>query len=454
VPVVYPQNAQSMTAGEPQVCTRHIDSLFPVLQTPSGPMLDKTIGGDFATFGDVSETTPWHGMTHHSQYKCIQMVDQANYRNDQGGVATETDQPELAYISLGSLVRGTNSYNWNVNTCQLGPRSASRSASGYTFGNGTIFPVFSCSPSVPVPDAVAWVAMDFENGAQTNPYQSYLEHGDYRRGCINECIDDPPALARCQTCKPSPFGRATAVDGDPRHDQKCDACGGLYRCDGSCAGKNPANYGASCGNCGGTITCTNTCSVATPGTYGTPCGSCGGTITCGGTCSVGTPWNYGASCGCHGGGQVDCSGQCSLADSPLTGSSCDIGCSDERYDCDGSCPGAAAHFDYGQSCGYCGGIIDCSHGCSRNLAGSTYLDSYSHSFLEGLAGSSETRSFGPSQCPSGIRSSCIVNDYSGNVKFLGWASDDPTNCTCLYHVGGSALQTVSWDVTIYYQPCL
>src|SRR5205823_191917 len=162
--------------------------------------------------------------------------------------------------------------------------------------------------------------------------------------------------------------------------------------------------GVSCGQCGGTVQCNGMCSKPEPAGFQTACGHCGGTIQCDGTCSKPDPAGYNTACG-RCGGVVRCDGSCSQPEPP----------------------------GYGTSCGTC-----------NRLPETTY-DWYHHGFRAGLGGVSENRTFGAA-CPSGIRTQCIVERLQGNVYLVGWASDDPRDCRCVYHIGASALSNVEWQV--------
>jgi len=335
----------AVTAGvapaEVTQCVRHIDAQYKWTASFGGAVKlesNNTVGGDYASFGDVS----WGGMTHHSQFKCIQLEDEGKYKE----AAFDNEAfPEILFARSTKLYRHDTKevdeqLPWFLNDCKLGDAVMDSPGSDPR----TAFNTFACSTPTVLPDAgtVTWAAVGFENTNQTTPYASLTDPGTYKRGCRNECAEVPEAtagLASCDRCVPDGFGKASTMKGPANAGSSCGSCGGTVQCDGRCSFPAPASYGQSCGSCGGTVQCDGRCSVATPVDYGQSCGSCGGTVQCDASCSVGTPADLGANCG-------SCSG---------------------KVQCDSSCS-VATPADYGASCG-CGGTVQCGGSCSRPAPG-------------------------------------------------------------------------------------
>lgn len=283
VPVLYPSNVGAggiVTADDAQQCTRHIDPSYhwkSASSASSAVTLTSPVtaaGGDFSEFGDVN----WGGMTHHSQYKCLKVVDRTKYDSYNSGTpASEAKNPTLAvidpqqpgYVSLGDsrLV---------VDECQLSTATAAAAPGGIA---NSAFPGFVCQPSAKVPtvDSVVLGAVVFGNANQSKPYKNYQDTGDYRRGCINECVDsiNGGAFARqlwphgiCNKCElkgsfgkgqiaRKAFGQQPCDDANPAAGGFCDQYGACLACESSCTSGQPGACSAGKYHCDGanTVTC-------------------------------------------------------------------------------------------------------------------------------------------------------------------------------------------------------
>jgi hypothetical protein len=257
VPVTYAKG----TAEYAKRCVRHIDSAYhwqPGEQGPT-PMLKSpnTIGADLAHLGDIG----WHGMTHHSQYKCVQVLSQASYNTYEGRGANAKLNPELVTAAnpLEVLRRPEDgepmqSLPWYVNRCV--PSADSR-ASGESVGEQ--FPKFSCTALAVAPSegATLWAAVGYVNrldssvlAANAIKYESFVQgpQSYYKNGCINECVDSPGyapwfPVNVCHECRVDlPYGeggdRDKARGAAPCDDYHPDASPGLR-----CVGPN------LCGEC-------------------------------------------------------------------------------------------------------------------------------------------------------------------------------------------------------------
>ncbi|HEY5955502.1 MAG TPA: hypothetical protein VIV60_03065 [Polyangiaceae bacterium] len=282
VPVLYPSNVGAggiVTADDAQQCIRHIDPIYrwkAATSASSSVTLTSPVtsaGGDFSEFGDVN----WGGMTHHSQYKCMKVVDRTKYDTYNSGTpASEAKNPTLGvidpqqpgYVRLGdsSLV---------VNECQVSTATAAAAPGGIA---NSAFPGFVCHPTAKLPtvDSVVLGAVVFGNVNQTKPYKSFQDTGDYRRGCINECVDsnNAGAYARqlwphgiCNKCElkgsfgkgqlaRKAFGQQPCDDANPTAGGFCDQSGTCLACDSACSSGQPGSCSAGKYRCDGTtVTC-------------------------------------------------------------------------------------------------------------------------------------------------------------------------------------------------------
>ena len=173
--------AASRNGGDPywRSCTRKVDSLYTT---------DTTVNPSTLDFASLDDTT-WTGMLHHSQFKCIQAVD------DSDPVTTLTDSGKKSQFYKQTVTAITTNSSWDVNSCTLGSGVAPT-------GPNPTTPVISCTvqSTPPVKDEVHWVAMS---------YQDYTTAGGYVRGCINECVASPPAQCHDCTTSSDVYGQAT-----------------------------------------------------------------------------------------------------------------------------------------------------------------------------------------------------------------------------------------------------
>jgi len=339
VSVTYPTSfTTGLDVAEVTQCLRHIDTQFKWSSSfGAAPKLDSpnSKGGDFAVFGDTS----WTGMTHHSQFKCVQLEAADKYAAS--SVDSETS-PEIVFVQDAQIHRRSPQGQdkvvpWYLNDCHP-TTNVSDSPGGEP---RTALNTFVCTnpATAPDPGAVVWAAVGFENGKQTSPYVDFINPGNYKRGCRNECAELPagtPGPNGCPQCRPGKLGRATPVVAAPNAGQSCDRCGGVWQCDGTCGKQEPADLGKPCSQCGGVTQCNGTCSFPDPAGLNQACSSCGGITQCNGTCSAPDPENLGKACGAAG-----CNG---------------------TYQCGGCSTPASA----GAACGHCGGTYACDgSSCSR-----------------------------------------------------------------------------------------
>jgi hypothetical protein len=224
VPVTYPADQDAYSTQ----CARHIDSAYQwQAGTPGSParlLSPNTLGADLAHVGNLG----WAGMTHHSQYKCVEVVTQDKYdAYTQGSAASAALYPEVVVMPSARAVQRKNETGglmpklpWYPNVCTA---SAEPIADN---GASEVFPNISCvaRDDVPPEGTVAWMAVGFENNVGTSiaaaaaaEYTSYLAPGHYKRGCINECIDlpkyaDRPATPTCTQCRVDlPYGEGEII---------------------------------------------------------------------------------------------------------------------------------------------------------------------------------------------------------------------------------------------------
>jgi hypothetical protein len=162
-------------------CTRKIDTAFTGGQ-PTGTM-------DFARY--LPTTSPaWRGMLHHSQFKCVQVVDTPADRSrfPQKFVAAEIDPPgEVRHV---------------VNDCQVA--AASATTGPVIAGTANPWdPVFTCQPAAtgatepkaPAAGTVGWLAIGLER------YSQYITpappRSQYKWGCVDECGEKASSCPFC-----------------------------------------------------------------------------------------------------------------------------------------------------------------------------------------------------------------------------------------------------------------
>ncbi len=169
-------------------CTRFRDAAY-VAATTAGTSLQ---GFDFARLG--ANKDGWPGLNHHSQFKCLRLVDQR-------GVA---DPPNWLTLDLLREPLSTGGYNdlYVPNLCSASGVPAAP-PSGVDAVNPSS-PKISCGP----------VAIDTLTNGQVffgaATYQTYTKD-HYSRGCVNECVE---FAARCPGYEADPFKNTTECVGD------------------------------------------------------------------------------------------------------------------------------------------------------------------------------------------------------------------------------------------------
>jgi hypothetical protein len=144
-------------------CTRVRDTWY----DPANP----PIGMDFASVSgpELPLTDTWHGMNHHSQFKCVEIVDESTYTN----IVNAGQQASQRHLQAPSQFLST-ALNWSVNQC-----AAQAGATAHA-GNPSD-PNISCAPLDDTQVAmlrtptVTWAAARFDDPSQ------------YRRSCLNAC---------------------------------------------------------------------------------------------------------------------------------------------------------------------------------------------------------------------------------------------------------------------------
>ncbi len=225
-------------------CVRMTDSDF----NPTN-----AIGMDFARYNDETYDA---GMYHHSQFKCIQIV--------------ETNDDPVSFpqkLPLSELEAVPRRYVLNV--C---------SAEDETAGpvTGTVNPsdaVLTCAlDTTPALDEVGFVSV------------KYIDYDDsttfYERGCVNGCIDDPPTCPTRSDCVPSDldYGRPECVCHGGWTGTDCDVCPPYWDESGGCMACLP-NYDIStgCTTCIPSWDISTGCTTCLPNwDIGTSCTTCEG----------------------------------------------------------------------------------------------------------------------------------------------------------------------------------
>jgi hypothetical protein len=165
---------------------------------PSFSASKPAIGLDFVRFSpngadprprDYGYSTPpgpvttWFGMTHHSQFKCLTIVD----KGDPDLALPEEHPQKLTVAGLTEIDPNTTApfLRYTVNTCYAQPGS-----SNPDFGIANpADPNILCTPSTTVTaGTVAWAAVR---------YRPFYVDSDYKRGCVNDCAT---TKAHCGLC--------------------------------------------------------------------------------------------------------------------------------------------------------------------------------------------------------------------------------------------------------------
>jgi hypothetical protein len=147
-------------------------------------------------------------MTHHSQFKCVEVLSAQEYGNgttynsveDPEIVFEHTDPPSLARRIPSSSGAGTldgcpdariptgaEAFAWTPNDCQY---TANFRRAGIDALNPR-HPRFSCGP-IELSDlqpGVRLVAVGYQNAACERSDAVTVTSGDYIRGCVNECAE-------------------------------------------------------------------------------------------------------------------------------------------------------------------------------------------------------------------------------------------------------------------------
>jgi hypothetical protein len=156
-----------------QDCPRARDGWYDELFPP--------IGMDFAS---VSGPDPvFKGMNHHSQFKCVQVLDETAYadlkKQQPQQVPDSPDQKSLnpQFQTLGTLAELESGIGWQPDACV----ATNKSAVAPDQAPNPYDPVIECKP---VPDAkssdVLWAAVRIQTDATK-----------YRRGCVVQCPGQP-----------------------------------------------------------------------------------------------------------------------------------------------------------------------------------------------------------------------------------------------------------------------
>jgi hypothetical protein len=160
-------------------CERRRDSFY----SPSSP----PITHDFASLdGPDLVGSPWNGMRHHSQFKCMELV-----------LPQERDSESLHKQSVASLA--TPEFPWTLNRCGL-VDSTPPSTDGTPNPSS---PVVHCETELPenvLLGSVVWAETGFREYSDPPP----PDLGGYLRGCVDRCAEAPEP--ECYECAPTAFG--------------------------------------------------------------------------------------------------------------------------------------------------------------------------------------------------------------------------------------------------------
>ncbi|MBW2263056.1 MAG: hypothetical protein JRG91_13845 [Deltaproteobacteria bacterium] len=170
-----------------------------VRKTDSDFVPTNAIGTDFARYNGGTLDAE---MLHHSQFKCIQIVE----TNDDPVAFPQ----KLPLTELEAVPR-----RYVLNMC---------SAEDETAGpvTGTVNPsdaVLTCElDTTPALDEVGFVSVKYIHYDGSTTF--------YERGCVNGCIDDPPTCPTAATCEPdvNDYGRPECVCPNHWSGTDCDVC--------------------------------------------------------------------------------------------------------------------------------------------------------------------------------------------------------------------------------------
>lgn len=190
-----------------QICSRYRDSFY-----ADG---SDAITYDFASISGPKQAATWGGMLHHSQFKCVENISEADY----AAMSDQQKRTQLYKQSASSMAK----LGWDMNACSV---SGSLDPGGADSVNPRP-PFLACSyqSNPPVLNQVFWAASN---------YQDYSVTGGYIRGCVNECVEDYSNLPECHSCSHSIYGKATvsnvAVGLTCSMHRTCDSTGGCTQC--------------------------------------------------------------------------------------------------------------------------------------------------------------------------------------------------------------------------------
>jgi hypothetical protein len=144
------------------------------------------VGLDFAS---ASAARGWSGMTHHSQFKCVRVVDDATY----AATDHESSRHVQSVATLGDPSAGAERDHLRamVNGCFATPEAGRPVASG----RNPIDPIITCVASPPAAEQVGgvfWAAVRITASSR------------YYRGCILQCNGFPFVCPAADPADPSP----------------------------------------------------------------------------------------------------------------------------------------------------------------------------------------------------------------------------------------------------------
>lgn len=172
-----------------QVCRRDTDRLYTSGDITSA--VESWTGGDFAEYPNDGLVGGWRGMDHHSEFKCVTVLSQAEYAS-----TTAQNRPQAVYwdgatstmhrVSSEAAV-GDVALTWHASTCSFDGTSDYDIATGAvgTMPFAERSPVLTCGAadlSNLSSHPAVWAIVGYD------PRPGLLELYDH--GCINECKVD------------------------------------------------------------------------------------------------------------------------------------------------------------------------------------------------------------------------------------------------------------------------
>jgi hypothetical protein len=184
------EGTQRLTSDYWRACPRARDFWY----SAAGP----TIGQDFASVSAPDRV--WKGMMHHSQFKCVQIVDEGAYASISDHAQARHQQttktlqaPPDKNVDGSALTREQRAAYLNAtpNSC-----AATLGSTPVRGGSNPLEPILTCAPVAPADlrlGQVLWAAVRIN-----------MDPSSYARGCLLQCPGHPFICPGADPSKPAP----------------------------------------------------------------------------------------------------------------------------------------------------------------------------------------------------------------------------------------------------------